>query len=46
MKNYTISIFIDFKKAFDMVNEMLLYNLEYYAIRRLVNWLMISSNLI
>ena len=37
-KKYVISIFIDFKKAFDTVDhEILLYTLECYGIRGLVN---------
>ena len=37
-KNYVISIFIDFKKAFDTVDhETLLYKLECYGIRGLAN---------
>ena len=37
-KNYPISIFIDFKKAFDTVDhESLLYKLECYGTRGLVN---------
>ena len=37
-KNFAISIFIDFKKAFDTADhEILLYELECYGIRGLVN---------
>ena len=37
-KKYVISIFIDFKKAFDTVDhEILLYRLECHGIRELVN---------